>query len=146
MGFKKIIDTTPCDCLLDTNSNTTDLFVRKVRKSSDLKDPDFRNHIEKGKTPGNATCEQICGYYGVSIEIWNDSSRNILLEKYKYTAAISPKAKNDLCVVRFKESNGVVKYTPNQQIYNEYHYDFYKDDSFCVADLELIKMIVLNSI
>lgn len=146
MGFNKITDTTSCNCLLGTNSNTTDLFVRKVRKSPDLKDTDFRNHIERGKTPEDAACEQICGYYGVSIEIWNDSSANILLEKYRYTAAISPKAKNNLCVIRFKEGNGVVKHTPDQQIYNEHHYDFYKDDSFSVADLDLIEMISLNSI
>lgn len=146
MDFKKITDTTSCNCLLDTYSNTTDSFVRKVRKSPDLKDPDFRNHIEKGKMLEDASCEEICGYYGVSIEIWNDSSANVLLEKYKYTASISPKSKNNLCVIRFKENTGLVKHTPNQQIYNEHHYDFYKDDSFCVADLELIEMIPLNSI
>lgn len=146
MGFKKITDGTPCNCLLDADSNIDDLFVRKVRKSADLKNPDFRSHIERGKIPEDLSCERICGYYGVSIEIWNDISAQSLLEKYKYTASISPKSKNNLCVIRFKENNGSVKYTPDQQLYNEYHYDFYKDDLFCVADLEIIEMITLNYI
>lgn len=146
MGFKKITDATTCNCLLGTNFNIEDLFVRKVRKSPDLKDPDFRSHIERGKMLEDAPCEELCGYYRVSIEIWNDSSADVLLEKYKYTASISPKSKNNLCVIRLKERNGVVKHTPDQQIYNEHHYDFYKDDSFCVADLDLIEMISLNSI
>lgn len=146
MAFKKITDTTSCNCLLGATFNTEDLFIRKVRKSPGLKDPDFRNHIEKGKNIEDAPCEKICGYYGVSIEMWNDSSANNLLEKYKYTASISPKSNNNLCIIRFKENNGIVKYTPDQEIYNEYHYDFYKDDSFSVADLELIEMISLNSL
>ena len=145
MRFEKINDATRCNCLEGASQNTADLFVRKIRKSPALKDEDFRSYIERGKTPEAGPCLQTCGYYGVSFEIWNDSSTKGLLEKYRYTAAISPKSKNNLCVVRFKAHSGLLKHSPDQQIYNVHHYDLYKDDTFFAADLELIEMISLNA-
>ncbi len=81
--------------------------------------------------------------HGVSVEIWNEKSSPLLLEKYHRTAAISPQFRKNLCLIKFTNDNGVVKHTPNQYEYNEYHYDFYKEDSFSVSKLNLIEMIPL---
>lgn len=146
MKFTKITECTPCDCITGASENTIDLFVRKVRKSPDLKDADFRSHFEKEKVPvSESDCEEVCGMYGISIEIWNKLSAVLLMEKYIYTASISPKSKNNLSIIQFKTNNGLIKHTPNQKIYNEHHYDFYKEDEFTVKDLQLIEMISLTS-
>ncbi|RNA63518.1 hypothetical protein D1631_17170 [Chryseobacterium nematophagum] len=141
MQFIKISSNTECSCLNDSYADLTNMFVRKVRKAPDMKDADFKNHFERDKTPEKNTCDEICGFHGVSIEIWNDSSSKALLEKYLYTAGISPKHKNNLSVFKLKENAGLVKHTPHQVEFNEYHYDFYKEDSFTVDRLELIEMI-----
>lgn len=147
MPFNKITDNTKCECFLDATQDTTNLFVRKVRKAPDLKDADFRNHFERNKTPENENnCDEVCGLHGVSIEIWNETSSPFLLKKYLYSATIAPQLKKNLSIIKFKANNGLVKYTPNQIDYNEYHYDFYKEDSFTVSDLDLIEMIPLTAV
>lgn len=144
MDFKKISEKTACHCLLNAVENTTDTFVRSVRRSNNLSDADFRNHIERDKKVTNENdCEEVCGLHGVSVEIWNEESSKQLMEKYLFTATISRHIKKNLCVIRFTKNNGLVKFTPNQFEYNEYHYDFYKEDSFTVSSLELIEMIPL---
>jgi len=144
MNFTNIAKHTSCDCLLSAVENTTDTFVRSVRKSNNLSESDFRNHIERHKTALNPDdCNELCGLHGVSFEIWNDDSAEPLMEKYLATAAISPMFKKNLCVIKFMPNSGVVKHTPNQKEYNEFHYDFYKDDSFVINNLELVKMIPL---
>ena len=145
MNFTKISINTNCNCLREANENTDDTFVRKVRRSGNLNDSDFRTHFERGKIPGNLDdCEEICGLNGVSIEIWNGDSSKPLMDRYLITAAISPQVKKNLCVIKFRENCGLVKHTPNQAEYNEYHYDFFKDDDFLVEKLELIEMIPLK--
>ncbi|MCX3264804.1 hypothetical protein [Pedobacter agri] len=145
MPYDKISKNTHCDCLTDAHEDLTNFFARSVKRAPSLKNSDFKNHIERNKIPSDESkCEEVCGYNGVSIELWNDSSSSLLLEKYKYSAAISPQFKKNLCIIKFKANKGLVKHTPNQIVYNEYHYDFYKEDSFTVEDVELIDMIPLT--
>lgn len=143
MQFTKITDNTKCTCLSDCSNDVTNLFARKVRKAPDMKDADFRNHFEKNRSPETNNCDEICGFYGVSIEIWNDASSKTLIEKYQITSSISPKHKNNLSIFKLKVDAGLVKHTPDQLEYNEFHFDFYKEDSFTIDKLELIEMIPL---
>lgn len=147
MNFTKISDNTSCNCFVDASENIADTFVRKVSRSGNIKDSDFKNHIERNKTPADSNnCEEVCGYHGVSIELWNEQSTPPLMNKYRQTAIISPQLKKNLCVIKFKSECGLIKYTPNQlEEYNEFHYDFYKDDDFLVEKLELVEMIPLKA-
>ncbi|HEY8783211.1 MAG TPA: hypothetical protein VIM16_16410 [Mucilaginibacter sp.] len=145
MNFTKISHNTSCNCFIDAVENTNNTFVRKVRRSENLKDSDFKTHIERDKTPQNLNdCEEVCGLNGVSIEIWNEISSKPLMDKYLLTAAISPQLKKNLCVIRFKVDCGLVKHSPNQMNFNEFHYDFFKDDNFVVEKLDLVEMIQLK--
>jgi hypothetical protein len=147
MQFTKIIENNTCDCLSDATENLTDQFVRKVGTSSSIKDRDFKNNFERGKILQDENdCKERCGFHAVSIEIWNDVSSKLLLEKYFTTLGISPKYRNNLCVMKFKSGSGVLKHTPDQIDYNEFHYDLYKEDSFNVENLELVDMIPLKII
>ena len=143
MQFTKISNNAECTCLSDSYIDLTNTFARRVRKAPDMKDGDFKNNFEKDRAPETDDCEEICGFHGVSIDIWNDKSSTKLLEKYQTTANISPKYKNNLSIFKLKKEAGVIKYTPNQKPYNEFHYDFYKEDSFTIDRLELIEMIPL---
>lgn len=145
MQFTKIKDNHTCDCFTGSDENNTDKFVRKVSKSPSLKERDFKSHIERGKIAENASnCEEICGLHGLSFEIWNSESSELLMKKYLTTVAISPQSKKNLSVINFKPNSGLIKHTPNQIEYNEFHYDFYKEDSFTIENLELIEMISLS--
>ncbi|UOE49655.1 hypothetical protein MTO98_01045 [Mucilaginibacter sp. SMC90] len=145
MNFTKISNNTECDCFTKSNENTTDMFVRKVRRSENLNNADFRNHIERGKIPEDKNnCGEVCGYHGVSIELWNEYSSAQLKERYLQTLSFSPKSKNNLCVIKFQPGCGLVKHTPDQKNgYNEFHYDFYKNDDFSVERLSLVEMVPL---
>lgn len=143
MPFTKISDNIECSCLTDSYSDLSNTFARKVRKAPDIKEGDFKNHYERDRFPDSNNCKDICGFHGVSVEIWSDASSKILLEKYLTTANYSPKHKNNLSIFKFKEDAGVIKYTPDQEVFNEFHYDFYKEDLFAVDRLELVKMIPL---
>ena len=146
MKFTKITDNTNCNCFSGAIENNNDTFVRKVSRSGNLKSPDFKTHIERGKTPENLDdCDMVCGFNGVSIEIWNEISSKPLLDRYLYTATISPQLKKNLCVIKFKSNCGLIKHTPNQMEFNEYHYDFFKDDDFVVENLDLVEMIELKT-
>ncbi|MFN1217600.1 hypothetical protein ACKW6Q_11580 [Chryseobacterium kwangjuense] len=144
--FRKISDNTNCNCLDGTHEDLTSLFVRKVRKAPDIKDADFRNQIELNKIPTNNDCNEICGMHGVSIEIWNDESEEVLKDKYRKTAAFGPNLKKSLAIFKFNHNNGLIKHTPEQFEYNEFHYDFYKHDIFKVSELNLIKMLPLKEL
>jgi hypothetical protein len=145
MNFIKISNHTNCNCFENAVENTDDSFIRRVRRSGNLNDSDFKNHIERNKIPEDLTdCEHVCGFHGVSIEIWNEVSSKPLMDKYLVTASFSPQIKKNLCVIRFKPNCGLVKYTPDQEEYNEYHYDFFKDDGFLVEKLDLVEMIELK--
>lgn len=144
MNFYKISEQTACNCFIDAVENTTDTFVRRVRRSNNLSDSDFKNHIERNKIPVNKDhCDEVCGLYGVSVELWSQESYKPLMDKYLTTAALSPQFKKNLSVIRFMPNDGLIKHTPNQEEYNEFHYDFYKEDTFSVNNLNLIEMIPL---
>lgn len=132
-----------CKCLSDSSEDNVSTFIRRVRKSPGLKDPDFRTHIERGKIPSeNISCDELCGLNALSFEIWNEKSKTELLKKYNATAEFSPQSSKNLCVIKFKKDSGLLKYTPHQKSgINAFHYDFYKCDEFSVDKLELIDMI-----
>ena len=148
MNFSEISNSHSCECLKNSLENVCDVFVRKVRRSSNLSESDFRTHKERGKlSPEENDCDNICGMNALSFEIWNEYSWEVLLEKYNTTAKFSPQSgKKNLCVVRFLRGSGLVKHTPFQiNEKNDFHYDFYKSDSFNVNALNLIEMIQLIS-
>ncbi|MDQ1855770.1 hypothetical protein [Chryseobacterium sp. WLY505] len=144
MNFNKIDNNTECNCLHDSYVDLNSHFARRVRKAPDMKDADFKSHFERGRITESSQCEDICGLHGVSIEIWNDVSSDVLMKKYQATANYSPKHKNNLSIFVIKSSAGRIKHTPRQiDEYNPFHYDLYKEDCFTVDCLELIEMIPL---
>ena len=70
---------------------------------------------------------------GISINIWNEKSRDAVVRKYKTTGRFSPKNKDSICVFKFNKNAGLTRYTPSNT--DDFHYDFYKSDQF---DLEMI--------
>lgn len=143
MTFTNISNNAECACLRDSYADVVNIFARKVRKAPDMKEGDFRSNFEKDRLPETDSCDDICGIHGVSVEIWNEESAVPLLEKYQTTANYSPKYKNNLSIFKLKDGAGVVKYTPNQKEYNEFHYDLYKEDFFTIDHLDLVEMIPL---
>lgn len=145
--FAKIADTTSCNCIDKLAENTLDTFVRKVGESKNVKDRDFKNYIECGKIPSEPEkCEKVCGYHGVSIEIWNETSSGLLREKYLKTISFSPKLRKHLFVFKLGTGCGLVKHTPDQESgYNYFHFDFYKEDGFQASMLQPVEMIPLRT-
>ncbi|MEI7526860.1 MAG: hypothetical protein WCJ95_21105 [Mariniphaga sp.] len=141
MEFKKILSEHNCDCLDKAIEDNTSHFAIKTMKEN-LRVQDFHSYWEKGKRPDdNRNCEKICSFKGVSISIFNDSTKDEVATIYKELFPLAPKYKPYLNVVKFYDSSGVVKHTPNDG--NIHHYDFYKSDTF---DFLIVDVIQVNEL
>lgn len=147
MNFTTLSEGHSCNCHRKADENCTDTFARKVCDARELKSRDFKTHHERGLPPESASCDDICGYRGVSVFVWNGNSKTYISEKFSLTFGISPmmkRPKYQLGVFRISEGLGKVKHTPNQKHGVEpYHYDFYKSDEFAVEKLELVDLLPL---
>ena len=131
MTFDDILKDTNCDCFKEIFEDNESLFARKINKPIPL-DKDFASHWERGKRAEN--CKEICGYKGLSINLWNETTKNDVIEKFLTTFSITPKHKDSIFVLKFLPQAGVVKHTPNK--HDETHFDFYNSDDFSLDMLE----------
>lgn len=142
MEFKIILSGHNCDCLDKTVEDNTSNFAMKTMKEN-LRVQDFYSYWEKGKRPeDNNNCDEVCSYKGVSISIFNDNTKDDVVNIYKELFPLAPKYKPYISVVKFYDSSGVVKYTPNDD--NTHHYDFYKSDAFDFTKIEVIQVNELH--
>lgn len=141
MEFKKLSIDHNCDCTENAREDTVNLFAIKTMKNV-LRIQDFNSYWEKGKKPQIENCKEICSYKGVSISIFTDETKDEVTEVYKSLFPLFPKYKPYLSVVRFYESSGLVKHTPNEV--NKHHYDLYKCDTFDFAKVDLITINELH--
>lgn len=127
MLFEKIKSKMTCDCLKDAAEDTTNVFIRRVGKSTEIRLRDFRAKFEKKEyTSTQGECADMCADFNLSMDICTDESEPHLKEKYFRTISIGQKLKNYLCKFKLKNDAGMVKYTPQQKgNYEKYHYDFY---------------------
>ena len=147
MTFDNLHENTECNCTSKSQENLTDFFARKVGKAkTELKERDFKTHHERGIMASVLDdCSEVCGKRGLSIDIWNEQTKESILQRFMTTFAISPKLKNHLSIIKFKKGAGVVKHTPVlKPIPNKHHHDFYKSDNFNLDLIELIELIPLK--
>lgn len=145
MKFENVTRGTTCTCLHGCAENTTDAFARKTSKSQALKDAHFKSDHERGKEVQNTKdCSEICGKRGVSVDLWNEDSKDDLLNRYMKTFGIAPKYKDNLSIVKFRSGCGVIKNTPTQLIAGKFHHDLYKCDEFAIELIELVENIPLQ--
>lgn len=126
-----------CQCLEDAFNDSSLIFARRVDKTKTPKDRHFRGKHERAEPrlpdPSVTDCEQVCGYYGISVDVWNETSQEQIWERHQRILDISPKYKNNLLIFKFGERAGKVKHTPVRGVEpNLHHHDFYKCDTFDV--------------
>jgi hypothetical protein len=146
MSYKSISEGHNCKCLIDAHDNNKDTFARKVGDTKDFKIRDFKTHHERGKILETESCEDICGFRGLSVELWNEESKDYVIDKFSLTVKLAPmkKPSHQIGVFKIVENAGKVKHTPNQRHGQEiYHHDLYKSDTFVIENLEIIEMIPL---
>lgn len=141
MEFNTIKEGTVCNCFDNANEDLQNNFAIKTMKS-ELRVQDFNSYWEKGKRPITNECEEICSLKGVSISIFNDETKDAVINIFKSLFPLAPKYKPYLSVVKLYDKSGLVKHTPNE--INQYHYDLYKCDTFDYANVELININELH--
>jgi hypothetical protein len=142
MEFETILSEHNCDCLDNSVEGNTSNFAIKTMKET-LRVQDFYSYWEKGKRPDdNNNCDKVCSYKGVSISIFNDDTKEDVVNTYKELFPLAPKYKPYLSVVKFYDLSGVVKHTPNDG--NTHHYDFYKSDTFDYSKVNVIQVDELH--
>jgi hypothetical protein len=125
MNFNSLLKDTNCACLLDTIQDNDHFFARKINKPMAM-DKDFTSHWERGKRA--SACKEVCGYKGLSINLWDENNKDAIIEKFLTTFSITPKHKDCIFVMRFLPQAGVIKQTPSKN--DMTHCDFYKSDEF----------------
>lgn len=144
MEFSVIREGNTCRCIEGGEENLVQTFAHKVRIAENLNLSDFRSPHERGRIPTENDCEMICGYRGVSFDLWDTHSKDKVLEKYNLTLDVSRKLKDRICIIKFKKDAGLLKFTPNQTQHDEYHHDLYKADNFDLTKMEIIESVSLR--
>lgn len=144
MEFESLILGHSCDCLDKAVEDNSSNFAIKTMKEN-LREQDFNSYWEKGKRPvDNNNCDEVCSYKGVSVSIFDEKTKDEVVNIYKELFPLAPKYKPYLSVVKFYDSSGVVKHTPNDG--NNHHYDFYKSDTFDFTKVEVITVNDLHNV
>ncbi len=138
MTFEKILSDTNCECLTKAEVDTTNEYVRKLRKDI-VEDKDFLTHWEREIRPKTDDCETICSYKGVSINQIKPEFENLILEKYKTTFNINPKKGAYYLKFRLNEDSGKVKFSPEND--DKSHYNLFKADDFNLEKLVIVKTV-----
>jgi hypothetical protein len=134
-----------CVCLLSQvekcPENIEDSFCRKIDGNT-LKIKDFRSPWEKGKKVINGhpvsdnDCESILSLKGISIDLYNEETKEEILGKYRTTFSFN-RRKAMYAIFRFQPSAGKVRYSPYDG--DTSHHDFYKSDTFSIEQVVTIK-------
>ena len=127
MEFKKINEGINCNCIENAKEDIENNYALKTNKEN-LREQDFVTYHEKNKVPLTDKCDEICSLRGLSISIFNDTTKDKVVDIYRELFKLAPKYKPYIYVISFTENLGLVKHTPNDM--NEFHYDFYKCDTF----------------
>ncbi len=138
MTFENIHSDTKCDCLSKTEVDTSNQYVRKLRKGI-VENKDFLTHWEREIMPEKEDCETICSYKGVSINQLKPEYENQILEKYKTTFSINPKKGAHYLKFKLNEDTGKVKFSPEED--DKSHYNLFKADDF-----NLDKIVVIETV
>ncbi len=141
MNFKFIHKNTDCLCAKSSDmlQNDERIFARFIRKPN-IRENDFKSYSDKGRTPTKNTCKAICSFLGVSVSLWNDESKDFIIELYAKLFKLNMKKKTDsILLFKLKNNIGVCKSTPSEP--NPHHYDFYKSDEFDISKVEVIDII-----
>ncbi|MHA8056468.1 hypothetical protein VR611_11010 [Aquirufa nivalisilvae] len=142
MEFKNIQEDNNCDCITNAYQDNESTYALKTMKDF-IRIQDFNSYWDKGKRPVNINdCEEVCSLKGVSVSILNESTKEDVISIYRELFPLAPKYKPYFGIVKFYESSGVVKHTPNDG--NIHHYDFYKSDTFDFAKVNVIQIIELH--
>lgn len=145
MKFSNLHTGLDCCCIkvLDANINTDDVFSHRLN-SDKITYSDFQSFLEQGKEERGDDRKR-CMLRGVSIDLYNDESKEFLKERYKsqtsITVGFKPKAVKYYCVFKLNASLGKVASTSNSK--NKYHHTLLKSDDFnrdhiIVIDIEKI--------
>ncbi len=140
MTFDNLHGDTVCNCLSNAFERTEQLFARKTDKPVN-REKDFESIWERKKRSYPEMlrklkeCTDICGYKGISINEWNNSTKKEVIQKYVTTFGITPSHKDRILVFKFKDNAGKVVFTPRKD--DASHYDFYKCDKFSIDFLEI---------
>jgi len=130
MTFDEILEGVNFDLLSDAEENTTDHFLRRVKRDK-LTPRDFRSSWEKHGPLEPDSIKELASWKGVSIHTYEPDSFEDVIEHYLVSISHAPSGKGDswVCRFTFTASAGLVKHTP---VYDStgVHNDFYKSDQF----------------
>ncbi|WP_312312230.1 hypothetical protein [Empedobacter brevis] len=143
MNFTKTFGDIQCNCVEGSNEDTNNNYALKTIKEN-LRIQDFYSYHEKGKTITDTKCDNICSFRGVSVSLYNEETEENVLKLYKELFPLSPGYKPYLKIIKFGENCGKVKHTPSNN--NDYHFDFYKCDTFAIDKIEVIEVKELHNV
>ncbi len=144
MTFNKIKKDTDCNCMKNAFEDFEKSYARKIGKSgSTPKDRDFRSYWEQNKRPENLNdCNLVCSFKGLSVNPWNENTKNIIVDLYTESVRITPKHEKKICIFKLTKEGGIFKHTPEKG--NDHHHDLIKSDQFTIENIMCQEMISLN--
>jgi len=143
MNFTQTFENLDCNCIEESNEDIQNNYAIKTNKEQ-LRLQDFNSKHDKGKIPDSDKCEKVCSFRGVSISLYNDKTKDYVLNVYKQLFPLSPGYKPFVKIFKFGNECGNVKHTPSNN--NDYHFDFYKCDTFAIENIEVKETKELHNV
>lgn len=143
MNFTQTFGDTECNCIEGSNEDVVNNYALKTTKDN-LRIQDFHSYHDKGKPFTDTNCDKICSFRGVSISLYNNDTKDYILNVYKELFPLSPGYKPYVKIIKFGEECGNVKHTPSKN--NDYHFDFYKCDTFAIEKIEVVEVKELHNV
>jgi hypothetical protein len=138
-----------CDCVENGVEDLENNFVRLAyipSKESDLQKPkylekSFRSKWERNTDNQLVECSKYCGKNGISIHLWNASTKKEVIKKLEKDFGLTRDSPNCILIVKFYKDAGVVKQSGFKT-----HYNFFKSDTFDVAKIQIVESLDVENI
>jgi hypothetical protein len=144
--FKKIHSDIQVVCINDdVVENLTDTFVRRIKGES-LNETDFTSYWDLGKRPVACDKDSVCGYKGVSVFKHNNNEQEVeaaILKTLGRNRSFKPILSTIYCKLKFRSGAGKVWQNGKCQ---PYHCNFFKEDSFAIAMIDVVEIMRCNNV
>lgn len=137
-----------CKCMEQQGliEDTTGTYARRVQKTMVSGDDFLSYQEERGDFKGSTKCEDICKWYGVSINLITEDNEPELFEEWKAMVSHKRKLKSQVfCKFRLRQDAGLIQPTArvNGSPSQKSHCTLFKCDSFSLSAVEVLRIVPL---
>lgn len=124
---------------LDRARIPNEVQICRLFKSETISEDDFRDEVDSGLK--QVTMNNVCGYYSLSVNIYNEESKQKVLKKYQKMRSTAPQRGDFVHVFTVSEAACAIVMTENKS--DRWHCSLFKSDNFSIEEINVTETIRL---